>query len=42
MKAEVECQSEAEFYFGGLTDEAKPRVAEKIARKLSCDSERIG
>lgn len=33
MKAEVECQTEAEFYFGGLTEEGKQKAAERIAHK---------
>jgi hypothetical protein len=33
MKAEVECQTEAEFYFGGLTEEGKKKAAERIAQK---------
>jgi hypothetical protein len=31
MQAEVECQTEAEFYFGGLTEEGKAMAAQKIA-----------
>jgi hypothetical protein len=34
MKAEVECQTEAEFYFGGLTEEGKKKAAERIAQKV--------
>jgi len=33
MKAETECQSEAMFYFGGLTEEGKKQAAQKIAQK---------
>jgi hypothetical protein len=33
IKAEVECQMEAEFYFGGLTEEGKKKAAERIAQK---------
>ena len=38
MKAEAECEAEAEFYFGGLIDEAKPRIAEKIAHKTCLET----
>jgi hypothetical protein len=31
MHAEVECQTEAMFYFGGLTEEGKKSAAQKIA-----------
>jgi hypothetical protein len=33
IKAEAECQSEAMFYFGGLTEEGKKEAAQKIAQK---------
>lgn len=33
MKAEVECEAEAQFYFGGLTEEGKKKAAERIAQK---------
>jgi hypothetical protein len=31
MKAEVDCQTEAEYFFGGLTEDGKKRAAQKIA-----------
>ena len=33
MRAETECQTEAMFYFGGLTEEGKKEAAQKIAQK---------
>lgn len=33
INAEVECQTEAEFYFGGLTEVGKKKAAERIAQK---------
>jgi hypothetical protein len=33
IKAEAECQSEAMFYFGGLTENGKMEAAQKIAQK---------
>ncbi|HEU0047409.1 MAG: hypothetical protein DMG96_40370 [Acidobacteria bacterium] len=33
MRAEVECQTEASFYFGGLTEEGKKEAAQKIAQQ---------
>jgi hypothetical protein len=33
IKAEAECQSEAMFYFGGLTEEGRKETAQKIAQK---------
>lgn len=33
MKAEVDCQTEAEFFFGGLTEDGKKKAAQRIADK---------
>ena len=33
IKAEAECQSEAMFYFGGLTEDGKKEAAQRIAQK---------
>lgn len=34
MKAEVDCQIEAEFFFGGLTEDGKKNAAQKIANGI--------
>lgn len=34
MHAEVECQTEAMFYFGGLTEEGKKAAVQKIANRI--------
>jgi hypothetical protein len=34
INAEIECQTEAEFYFGGLTEKGKKKAAERIAQKM--------
>ncbi len=34
MNAEVECQTEAMFYFGGLTEEGQKIAAQHIAQKM--------
>jgi hypothetical protein len=33
IKAEAECQSEAMFFFGGLTEDGKKEAAQRIAQK---------
>jgi len=34
MRAEVDCQIEAELFFGGLTEDGKKEAAQKVADKV--------